>query len=83
MKINLMKKLNNQKKLILQLNNQLIFMKNQVEKELKITNQSTIIILEKRKEGRKLKQMLIINIIKFCIYLFFGIYLLKLIIFLK
>lgn len=74
MKINLMKKLNNQKKLILQLNNQLIFMKNQVEKELKITNQSTIIILEKRKEGRKLKQMLIINIIKFFIFVFFNLF---------
>ena len=74
MKINLMKKLNNQKKLILQLNNQLIFMKNQEEKELKITNQSTIIILEKRKEGRKLKQMLIINIIKFFIFVFFNLF---------
>jgi capsular polysaccharide biosynthesis protein len=45
-----------------------------VEKELKITNQSTIIILEKRKEGRKLKQMLIINIIKFFICVFFNLF---------
>ena len=57
MKINLMKKLNNQKKLILQLNNQLIFMKNQEEKELKITKQSTIIIIEKRKERTEKKDM--------------------------